>query len=284
MFKKPKNKQSLPKKGSWDAVWGQKSTLKKISFLRKVGFFYIEASGLLSKYINNYIKSDKKYSIIELGCGGSSYLPYLQKKYKNLQIFGIDKSLKGCRSIQLVLNEDFFSGCIVCGDIFQNPFNKKFDIVFSVGLIEHFDKPDSILEKHVGLLKPGGLLICIVPNFVGFQGKFFKLNVWKKNYADIWFSKNFIWGIRVISISEMKTWLKNMDLQDIKVHPIGGFFPVLLMESYNRDIQSLSIKLTYIFYRIFLFIPIILLNIPSVFRLNSLSFSPFIVGVGLKKK
>jgi 2-polyprenyl-3-methyl-5-hydroxy-6-metoxy-1,4-benzoquinol methylase len=284
MFKKSKNKQSLHKKGSWDAVWEQKSTLKKINFLRKVGYFYIDASSLLSKYINNYVKSDKKYSVIELGCGGSSYLPYLQKKYKNFQIYGIDKSLKGCKSTLIVLNEDAFSGCIVCGDIFQTPFNKKFDIVFSVGLIEHFDKPDSILEKHVELLKPGGILICIVPNFLGFQGKFYKLNVWKKNTADIWYTNNFIWGIRVITISEMKTWFKNMDLQDIKVHPFGGFFPVLLMESYNRDNQSLSIKLTYIFYRFFLFIPIILLNIPFVFRLNSLGFSPFIIGVGYKKK
>jgi SAM-dependent methyltransferase len=286
MFKKSSNKQkqSPSKKGNWDAVWGQKSTKRKVNFLRKVGYFYIEASSLLSKYINNYTKSDKKYSIIELGCGGSSYLPYLQKKYKNLQIFGIDKSQKGCKSTNIILNENTFSGCIVCGDIFQNPFNKKFDIVFSVGLIEHFEKPDKILEKHVELLKPGGLLICIVPNFVGFQGKFFKLNVWKKNSGDFGYLKDWIWGIKVITISDLKNWLKNMDLQDVKVNPFGGFFPVLLMESYNRDVESLSIKLTYFFYRFFLFVPIIFLNIPFVFRLNSLSFSPFIVGIGLKKE
>ncbi len=66
----------------------------------------------LSKYINNYTKSDKKYSIIELGCGGSSYLPYLQKKYKNLQSFGIDKSQKGCKSTNIILNENTFSGSL----------------------------------------------------------------------------------------------------------------------------------------------------------------------------
>ena len=133
MFKKflhREKKHLVPQKESWDAVWGQKSTSSKVYFLRKVGYFYIVSSALLSKFLNNYIKSDKKYSIIELGCGGSSYLPYLQKKYKNIQIFGIDKSFKGCKSTYLALNEDTFLGCIVCGDIFQTPFKKKFDMEF----------------------------------------------------------------------------------------------------------------------------------------------------------
>jgi SAM-dependent methyltransferase len=281
---KEKNKSLMPDKRGWDVVWKQKSTSKKLNFLRKIGFYYIQASGLLSKYIDNYTKSDKKYSIIELGCGGSSYLPYLQKKYKNLEIYGLDKSLNGCKSTNFVLNKDSFSSCIVCGDIFKNPFNKKFDIVFSVGLIEHFDEPKTILENHVELLKPGGLLICIIPNFIGFQGNFFNLNVWKKSTGGLGYSKDFIWGIKIITISDFKNWLKNMDLQDINVKPIGGFFPVLMMESYNLDIKSISIKLIYLFYRVFLFAPIIMFNIPFFFRLNSLSFSPFIVGIGLKKK
>jgi len=287
MIKKSSNKKNTlldSNKRGWDVVWKQKSTSKKLNFLRKIGFYYIQASGLLSKHINNHIKSNKKYSIIELGCGGSSYLPYIQKKYKNLEIFGLDKSLSGCQSTNIVLNKDSFSGCIVCGDIFKTPFKKKFDIVFSVGLIEHFDNPKLILEKHVELLKPGGLLICIIPNFIGFQGNFFNLNIWKKSTGGLGYSKDFIWGIKIITISDLNTWLKNLNLQEIKVHPTGGFFPFLLMESYNLDIKSISIKLIYLFYRIFLFVPIIMFNLPFVFRLNSLGFSPFIVGVGIKKK
>jgi len=284
IFTKNKKKLLIPEKGSWDAVWEQKSTSKKLNFLRKVGYFYIEATGLLSKYINNYIKKDKKYSIIEIGCGGSSYLPYLQKKYKNLQIFGLDKSLKGCKSTNIELNKDSFLGCIICGDIFQNPFHNKFDIVFSIGFIEHFDEPLPVLEKHIEFLKPGGILICIIPNFIGFQGSFFKLNMWKKTTKECYYDKDYIWGVKKISTSNLETWLKNIGLQDIKVGPIGGFYPVLMMESYNRDISSLSLKLTYFLYRVFLFLPIIIINIPFIFRLNTISFSPFLVGVGLKKK
>ncbi|MDH7506387.1 MAG: class I SAM-dependent methyltransferase [Candidatus Thermoplasmatota archaeon] len=287
MFKKfsnKKNTQLISDEGSWDAVWEQKSTFKKLNFLRKAGYFYISASGLLSKYINKHIKSDKKYTILEIGCGGSSYLPYLQKRYKNLKIFGLDKSMEGCKSTLFSLKKDTLLGGIVCGDIFKSPFCNKFDIVFSVGLIEHFDEPKLVIEKHLELLKPGGLLICIIPNFIGFQGSFFKMNVWRKSSRESAYSKDFIWGIKTIDVSELKSWLENLHLTKVKVHSIGGFFPFLMMESYNRDIKSVSIKFIYFFYRIFLFLPIIIINIPFIFRLNLLSFSPLIIGTGLKRQ
>ena len=39
-----------------------------------------------------------------------------------------------------------------------------YDIVISGGLIEHFRDFDAVIRKHIGLLKPGGLLLINTPN------------------------------------------------------------------------------------------------------------------------
>ena len=215
---------------------------------------YLEVTGLLSKFINKYQKSGERYSIIELGCGGSSYLPYLVKKYNNLQIFGIDNSLRGCKLAVIGIDGGLSSVNIVCGDIFQCPLtSEKFDIVFSVGLIEHFNDPCKVIEKHVDLLKPGGLLICVVPNVFGLQGKIYGLKLWIPEGLPPKYLKGWIWGMKCISMEDLETWLADNGLKDIKVEPIGGINPFLIMESYHSESHPLSGKLFRFIYRYLLF-------------------------------
>jgi SAM-dependent methyltransferase len=270
--------------GQWDGVWGQKSTSKRLNFLRKIGYFYIDFTGLLSKYLNKFQKTGKNYSIIELGCGGSSYLPYLKKKYNNLQLFGIDKSLRGCILTTKGIDGGHSSSNIVCGDIFKCPLKSKtFDIVFSVGLIEHFDEPNKVLEKHVELLKPDGLLICIIPNISGLQGKFFKLKIFQTEDLALRYPDDWIWGMKPISMKDLECWFTDAGLDDVEVSPIGGINPMLIMESYNSDKNYLSIKLMNFIYRYILFLPFIAINIPFLYKYNSITYSPFIIAVGKNK-
>lgn len=282
---KPSTKKQKKKKETdyWDGIWLQESILKQLNFLRRIIFLYLEVTGLLSSFINKYQKKDKQYSFIELGCGGSSYLPYLAKKYNNLQLFGVDKSLMGCKLAVTGIDGGLTKVQVVQGDVLQCPLrSENFDIVFSLGLIEHFDDPDKILKKHVDLLKPGGLLICIVPNVVGIQGKFLGLKLWYPKEIPKKYQKGWIWGMRFISIKNLETWLADFGLKEINVKPTGGIYPFLIMESYRSENLPLSFKLFYFIYRYLLFLPSIVINIPFLFRLNSQSFSPFFIAVGIK--
>jgi len=85
-----------------------------------------------------------------------------------------------------------------------------------------------------------------------------------------------------ITMKELETWFSEIGIKDVTVQPIGGIYPILMLESYHPENQPFSIKLTFFIYRYFLFLPVIVINIPFLFRLNSLSFSPFIIAVGTR--
>ena len=57
---------------------------------------------------------------------------------------------------------------VVRGDLFDAPWRTRhaasFDLVASFGFIEHFSDPRDVVEKHLELLRPGGLLVVTVPN------------------------------------------------------------------------------------------------------------------------
>lgn len=89
--------------------------------------------------------------------------------------------------------------------------------------------------------------------------------------------------MKLISINNLKTWLVDFGLNDIKVNLTGGIFPFLIMETYHTGHQTLSFKLFYFIYRYLLFLPTIVFNIPLLFRLNSLNYSPLIIATGIKK-
>ena len=48
-------------------------------------------------------------------------------------------------------------------DLFTLDETKKFDLVHSQGLIEHFDPADKVIEKHLALVKDNGYVMILAP-------------------------------------------------------------------------------------------------------------------------
>lgn len=59
---------------------------------------------------------------------------------------------------------------VITGDILHTAPTDKFGLVYSLGLVEHFDDPIEVIRAHLSWLEPGGTLIIGVPNFRGFHG------------------------------------------------------------------------------------------------------------------
>lgn len=117
------------------------------------------------------VLSNKHYkTFFEVGCGSSGWLPYFAKKY-GYRVSGLDYSEVGCQLAEKnleMLNIDHDT--ILCKDFFlPDPSEgKKFDVVFSYGVIEHFSNPQEIVGIfNKNFLNDGGAMITLVPNFTG---------------------------------------------------------------------------------------------------------------------
>jgi len=64
---------------------------------------------------------------------------------------------------------------LIKADFFSYNCEKKFDVVFSYGFIEHFEDTKDVIKRHVNMLSENGKLLIILPNLKGMSGWFLKL-------------------------------------------------------------------------------------------------------------
>lgn len=109
--------------------------------------------------------------LIEVGCANSVWLPYFASEH-GCSVTGLDYSATGCASAQALLTAAGIEGKVFHGDIWAPPAELlgAFNLVFTYGLVEHFEPTEHILMALSKLLRPGGVMITIVPNMVGWVG------------------------------------------------------------------------------------------------------------------
>lgn len=110
-------------------------------------------------------------SVLEIGCAPGRWLAFLAER-KGLDPYGIDSSSIGVEAARNLLGAmGIDPSRVIQGDLAEVPPRPTHDAVLSLGLIEHFDDPDAIVDIHAKWLKPGGVLLLGVPNFRGIHGR-----------------------------------------------------------------------------------------------------------------
>jgi 2-polyprenyl-3-methyl-5-hydroxy-6-metoxy-1,4-benzoquinol methylase len=110
--------------------------------------------------------------LLELGCGGSTMLPYFHKNF-GFDVAGLDYSEQGCELAEQICLQNDCKAQIVCADLFSVPpeMRQAFDVVVSFGLAEHFADTAGCMRAFSSYLRNGGLMITTVPNMAGVVGR-----------------------------------------------------------------------------------------------------------------
>ena len=121
---------------------------------------------LISNLIEGIILDKKISSILEVGCGNSPWLAYLGNKY-NLKVAGIDYSIEGCKLAKNNLDCEGVDGAIFCENFFNENVDTvgTYDLVFSLGVVEHFSNTNIVIKSLKKYLNDGGILLSEIPNF-----------------------------------------------------------------------------------------------------------------------
>jgi len=108
--------------------------------------------------------------VLEVGCGRSPWLPFLQRRF-GCGVAGIDIEPHAADLARANLLGADATGEIVCGDAFllgaRDDLRGRFDVVYSRGVLEHFDDVVDRIASLAPYLKPGGRILTTVPNMQG---------------------------------------------------------------------------------------------------------------------
>lgn len=139
-------------KDSFERLW---EDVEKPSYIGLV--LLKSAENISMKLIKKYCKKDSK--IMDVGCGTGRTLKILRNKgfYNSVGSDVSENSIKICNVNGFVTNKDVF-----LSDIVKNNFKSdQFDMIFSEGLLEHFDDIGPIVKglcrissKYVLVIQP----------------------------------------------------------------------------------------------------------------------------------
>ena len=120
---------------------------------------------IVKEIYNNFIITTEDKEIFEIGCFPGRFLFHFGKLGYTLN--GIDQTEYLDNMIGWFKENNFKIGSFFKNDIFKLDSDKKYDIVFSSGFIEHFTNFDEVIKIHCKLVKDNGYIFITVPNFSG---------------------------------------------------------------------------------------------------------------------
>lgn len=108
---------------------------------------------------------NKGKRVLEVGCGRGSLSCYFSNTAYDCTL--LDKSEKVIDIAKTIFNNNKLNADFITGDANKLPFDDKtFDIVFSIGLLEHFEDIEKPMQEQMRILDAGGLFIAyVVPKY-----------------------------------------------------------------------------------------------------------------------
>lgn len=123
-------------------------------------------------FFEQYIpKMPQGATAIEIGGFPGTMSIFFHKKY-GLDVSLLDYYIDTNIVNKLEKHNDLVSNTIHCieQDFFSYQSDFKYDLVYSIGFIEHFEDTLDVIKRHVELLSENGDLLIILPNFRGLNG------------------------------------------------------------------------------------------------------------------
>ncbi len=248
---------TLTEQEFWERYW-QDCVLPSEPDMR-IGF-----DRCLARRLKELLSGKVSGRVLEIGCAPGKWLSFFAREF-GMEPGGIEYSQAGMRAtmknLQLL---GLPCGEILAGDFFTLPPEPVYDVVMSYGFIEHFDNPDEVVARHLGWLKPGGVLVLAVPNFCGvytpLQAALDKEILQKHNLA-------------IMNLEYFRQMAARQSVALLDVGYIGSFEPAL-------PVQPKGIKTARVFFvKLFLRLMLRVRRSPLLDRVNHPAFSSTILAV-----
>lgn len=212
----------------------------------------------------------KKLSILEVGGAPGQYLAFFHKVF-GYEISCLDYSSVGCEKTKENFNLLNIPAKVYQGDLFSDELHlQQFDLVCSFGFIEHFTDLTAVVGRHLKLLKPGGILLLGVPNFLG-------INHWfLKRLAPILLEGH---NLKSMDAQTWNSFENEFHLEVLFKDYVGGFEPAVFLKQEKKSVVNNSL-----FFVARLLNRIFHANLKWLRKFNSKNTSGYLMGIYRKPK
>jgi len=135
----------------------------------------------ITSLLKKYLPIDANIELFEVGCAPGGWLVYFKKEF-GYKISGIEYAEQAFQLTQENLHILNIDSNLFFGDIFDFQTNKRIDILFSRGFIEHFENTEEVVKKLASISSK--YVLTIIPNLFGLNGlisRVFRPEVYKKH-------------------------------------------------------------------------------------------------------
>jgi SAM-dependent methyltransferase len=196
---------------------------------------HTESRRPLHKLMERLIPTDRETRFLEVGCGTALDTCLLAQRRPLARAVAADLSHEAMTVAQRYAAEMGVHLELLVGDLQTLPFpDGEFDLVFSQGVLEHFEDPLPCVREQARVLKPGGILLVDVPQ------KYNWYTVMKRHAMR---EGRWAWGWETeYSAGELRGWAKHSGLEPIAAvgHQHGRIVDRLLIHPHRTVRNKLA--------------------------------------------
>lgn len=142
-------------KEDWQKIWVRRSWLSAIVNMGRSIYNWF-----FRRHLRKFISKDTR--LLEVGCGTATLTLSLASEIKEL--VGVDIAeaaleLSRRHATEMGVRNSRFE----IGDCLGLPYENEFDVVWSQGLMEHFERPEAVAAQHYKATRLGGIALISVP-------------------------------------------------------------------------------------------------------------------------
>jgi 2-polyprenyl-6-hydroxyphenyl methylase/3-demethylubiquinone-9 3-methyltransferase len=190
----------------WDRHWSGPRRDERYATLGWVQQSYQYVA--LDRLLKSVLPRDPSLSFMELGSGPARWMIYFAKTF-GYRVTGCDTSALSCDLARRNLAAAGVSGTIEQQDFFT--LQGTYDVVFSGGVVEHFEDPSVPVAAFARLVRPGGFLVTDVPNLTGLNG-FYRRALKPETFETH----------RPIGLRELRHWHRELGLREVLATAYGS--------------------------------------------------------------
>ncbi|MBD3168423.1 MAG: methyltransferase domain-containing protein [candidate division Zixibacteria bacterium] len=215
----------LTEKEYWDSYWNDFKL--PVEHKKSSGNLYINE---ILDTLSRHIPSEKELRVLEIGGAPGQYLAYIAREF-DCRVTSLDYSSTGCEATRHNFELLGLEAEVIEADLFGEEINRftSYDVVYSLGFVEHFDDITDVVKRHLRFLKDDGVLIIGFPNFLGVNGwimkRFDKQTLDRHN-------------LKVMELSMWDIIERNLRLIPLFKGYIGGFEPKMFRMNRKNLINS----------------------------------------------